>query len=370
MLLRKGSPSEEERWACDNVWKPGSLTLVVGAQQSFKSWAMVDLMYHATKGTNWLEHPLCDYDSILYVSNEKSRMAIYERLWLLFHGDVRLADKVYVKHREDRISFGNDNWDRMVGWVHEDLPGRLLIIFDTLTSLAPSGYDENNLKDVSRVLTAIRDLQEGSRMDILLVHHLNAMGERPRGHTALDGEVDGFVKFDRRGRDVDEVLVRFEPKDGLPSVGTYTFDANKGLFQRSQARSLHVGNLVNIVRWYQERNSGEGLTVKELRERFFNGYRYDQLEKEVNRAVDELQLKREQKRSMLTNREANLITVMTPEEREEVLATRRRVADIETEVEVRTSAELRSRDALDQKSRRALASVPQPTLFPDGTPGV
>ena len=162
MLLRKGEPKDEDRWACENVWKPGSLTLIVGAQQSFKSWSMFDLMYHAAKGTNWLDHPLCDYDAILYVSNEKSRQAIYERLWLLFHDDIRLADKVYVKHREDRISFGNDNWDDMVRWVHDDVPGRVLVILDTLTSLAPSGYDENNLKDVSRVLTAIRELQDGS----------------------------------------------------------------------------------------------------------------------------------------------------------------------------------------------------------------
>jgi hypothetical protein len=368
MLTAVGAPKDEERWACEQVWKPGSLTLVVGAQQSFKSWAMFDLMFHATQGTNWLEHPLCDYDAIFYVSNEKSKMAVYERLWLMFHSDIRAADKVYVKHREDRISFGNGAWQTFVEEVH-GTSGRLLIILDTLTSLAPAGYDENNLKDVSRVLQAIRDLQDGSRMDILLVHHLNAMGERPRGHTALDGEVDGFVKFDRRGRDQDEVMVRFEPKDGLPSVGTYTFDGLTGLFKRSQARSLHIGNLVGIVAWYQERNGGEGITVKEMRERFFNGYRYDQLQEQVDRGVDELRLKRELKRSMLTNREANIITVMPDEEREAILSMRRRVADIETETEVRVGAELRAQDMLDTKSRKALAAMPEPVLFPEDEAG-
>lgn len=365
LLLRRGEPKEEERWACDNVWKPGSLTLIVGAQQSFKSWAMFDLMYHAARGTNWLNHDLCDYDSIVYVSNEKSYTAIYERLWLLFEHDLKLANKIYVKHREDRIQFGNEQWVEFVRWMHEDLPGqRVLVILDTLTSLAPAGYDENNLKDVSRVLQAIRDLQQASRMDIMLVHHFNAMGERPRGHTSLDGEVDGFVKFDRRGHDLDEVMVRFEPKDGLPSLGTYTFDASKGMFKRAIARALHVGNLVGIIGWYQDRNSGEGITVKELKERFFNGYRYDQLEVEVMKGCDALQLKRENKRSMLTNREANIITVMSPEEREGILRLRRDVADVETMAEVRVSSELKARDLLDARARGALQAVPEPTLFP------
>jgi RecA-family ATPase len=360
LMLTKGAPKEESKWACHNVWKPGALTLIVGTQQSFKSWSMFDLMYHAAKGMDWLDHDLGAFDHIIYVSNEKSYEAIYERLWLLFSEDMQAADKVYVKHRGDRIQFGNEAWLRFVEWVHGELCGRVLIILDTLTSLAPAGYDENNLKDVSRVLQAIRDLQDDSRIDVMLVHHLNAMGERPRGHTALDGEVDGFVKFDRRGRDLDEVLVKFEPKDGLPTMGTFTFNAMKGMFKRASSRALHVGNLTNIIQWWQERNGGEGMTLKDLRDRFFNGYRYDQVEKEVMRGVEELALKREKRRSLLTNREAELITVMSVEEREETLRLRRKVTGIEVEAEVRTAAELKSRDVLDRRASRAIASMPDP----------
>ena len=355
----RGEPKDDEKWACANVWKPGALTLVIGTQQSFKSWSMFDLMYHAAKGTDWLERALNPYDAIVYVSNEKSYGAIYERLWLLFQKDMDLANKVYVKHREDRIQFGNENWNEFVYWLQNDLVGdRVLLILDTLTSLAPAGYDENNLKDVSKVLQAIRDLQQGTRFDTMLVHHLNAMGERPRGHTALDGEVDGFVKFDRRGRDLDEVLVKFEPKDGLPAVQTFTFDPTKGMFKRANARALHVGNLVNIIQWWQDRNGGEGMTVKELKERFFNMYRYEQVDRMVQQGVDELQLKREQRRSLLTNREANLVTVMTEEERKAVLDLRSKVRSIEVQKEVEVAQEIRARDTLDRHAREALSNIP------------
>lgn len=360
LIIERGEPQDDTRWACSNVWKPGALTLVVGTQQSFKSWSMFDLMYHAAKGTDWLDRSLTPYDAVVYVSNEKSFAAVYERLWLLFANDMDLAGKVHIRHREDRIQFGNENWERFVDWAHNELMGsRILLILDTLTSLAPAGYDENNLKDVSRVLNHIRELQQGERFDVMLVHHLNAMGERPRGHTALDGEVDGFVKFDRRGRDLDEVLVRFEPKDGLPSLQTFTFDSAKGMFKRATAKSLHVGSIKTIVQWHQERNSGEGMTVKELKERYFNMYRYDQVERAVEQAERELVLKREKRISLLTNREANLITVLSDEERDRILAHRRTVEDIEVENEARVSAEIRARDILERQAQAALDSLPE-----------
>ena len=317
MMLTEGPPKEDESWACSGVFKPGALTLVVGTQQSFKSWAMLDLMYHAAEGSNWLERGIVKYDAIVYVSNEKSKQAVYERMWTVFEERRDLAAKVYIFHREHRIHFGNEAWEDMVRWLKEEMVGsRILLVLDTLTSLAPAGYDENNLKDVSRVLDAIRQLQEDDRLDVMLVHHLNAMGERPRGHTALDGEVDGFVKFDRRGRDLDEVLVKFEPKDGTPQLQAFTFDQSTGLFKRATARALHAGNLRSVVQWHQERNNGEGMTVKELKERFFNMYRYDQVEAAVIKAEDALVLKRERRLSLITNREANIVTVMSDEERD------------------------------------------------------
>lgn len=339
MMLERGEPNEDESWAVRDVWKPGSLTLVVGTQQSFKSWSMMDLLYHAADGTNWLDKAIHEpYDHCVYVSGEKGSKAVYERLWLLFKDRHDLANKVLIKHRKDGLKFGSDTWSAFVEEVHL-LPGRrTLVILDTLTSLAPGGYDENNLKDVSRMLESVRALQKGETVDVILVHHLNAAGERPRGHSALDGEVDGFVRMDRRGRDIDEVLVRFEPKDGLPSMGSYRFDPKQGMFQRASARALHIANLKHVVQWWQDRNNGEGITMRELRDTFYSSYRYHQVEEMVQRALDELVLRKEERTSMLTNRTANIITVMDDEERESILRQRRSVKEAEVEAEAKQQA--------------------------------
>jgi RecA-family ATPase len=359
MMQRYGAPKENTAWGCYNVWKPGALTLVVGTQQSFKSWAMFDLMLHAAQGKDWLGHALDDFGAVVYVSNEKSQQAVYERLYKVFSEDKRAANKVYIYHRGDRIHFGNENWKRMVQFIKDDLPSqRVLLILDTLTSLAPPGYDENSLTHVSVVLEAIRDVQDEARVDVMLLHHLNAAGERPRGHTSLDGEADGFVRMNRKGRDMDEVFVTFEPKDGLPSTGAFRFNPDTGTFKRSASRALHISNLREIVRWWEERNNGEGITIKEMRERFYTAHRYDAVEKVVDEAIRQLVLKREVRRSMLTNREANLINTLSEEEREIILERRRRDYDIERDVEVKANAEMEARQVMEGKARRASQFLP------------
>ena len=357
-LMTRGAPKNDELWACENVFKPGSLTLIVGAPMSFKSWGAFDLLLRAAEGSAWLDRPIIKYDSIVYVSNEKSSSAVYERLWKVFSTKLSAADRVHVKHREDRISFGNENWRAFVEWVHNDLPGRVLVVLDTLTSLVPPGHDENNLTDVSRILTEIRGLQQGERIDVVLVHHLNAMGERPRGHTALEGEVDGFVKFDRRGRDYDEVLIKFEPKDGTAQVEAFRFNADTGEFRSSTGRALHVQSLVEIIKWWGDRNNGEGITIGDLRGKFFTGHRWEQIEKEVDRAVEELALKKEERRYRLTNRTAVVISVMTDEERDEIKRTRRHVEGIDAEAEARTNAAIRMQETMERRAGRAVLNIP------------
>ena len=359
MMQRFGAPSENESWGCYNVWKPGALTLVVGTQQSFKSWAMFDLMLHAAQGKDWFGHALDDFGAVVYVSNEKSQQAVYERLYKVFEGDKKAANKVYVFHRGDRIHFGNDNWKELVRFIKEDLPAqRVLLILDTLTSLAPPGYDENSLTHVSVVLESIRDVQDEARVDVMLLHHLNAMGERPRGHTSLDGEADGFVRMNRKGRDVDEVLVTFEPKDGLPSTGAFRFLPETGTFQRSTARQLHIKNVEAIVRWWEERNNGEGITIKQMRERFYMAHRYDAVNKVIDAAVEQLILRRETRTSMLTNREANLINTMPAEQREVILSRRQRDADIQRDVEVKANAEMEAKEVMERDARKATSYLP------------
>ena len=358
-ILTDGPPQEDQAWNCVDVWKPGALTLVVGTQQSFKSWSMFDLMLNAAKGTDWLGHALVPFDTIVYISNEKSKQAVYERMHILFAKEKEAANKVYVRHRGDRIHFGNAAWDKLAVWLRDEMGDkRVLLVLDTLTSLAPPGYDENNLKDVGKALAAIGEIQDGSSVDVMLVHHLNAGGGRPRGHTSLDGAVDGFVRFDRRGRDSPEVIVRFEPKDGMPSTSTHRFLPAHGLFERSQGRKLDVANLRPLVEWWEDANRGDGITVKNIRDRFYNGHRHDQVAKVVQIACDQNVLRQEVRQSLLTNREANLINTVTEQQKLQLEHEDGAVREVQAKVQAETDARMRGEDLMRKRAAKAMHGAP------------
>jgi hypothetical protein len=247
----------EERWVCENVWKPGSLTLVVGKQQSFKSWLAIELMRCALSGDDFLGHEMkMPYDSVVYMTGEKSPRAVLERMYDSYRDQMELAEHIHVVTRKERARIGESGWDELVQKVHSIKgKGRVMVILDTLASLAPGGYDENSFMHVSRVLDALKFMASDERVDMFLIHHTGAMGLRPRGHTALDGDVDGFIRMERLGSDGTDVLITTEPKDGSQTSRPWRFDINAYQFtQKGAVAGASPYVWTQLVKEYHERN--------------------------------------------------------------------------------------------------------------------
>ena len=66
-----------------------------------------------------------------------------------------------------------------------------LLIIDTW-SRATRGADENNHIDMSNAIGVLDDLREQHGLSNLIVHHTNAAGEKPRGHTSLTGAYEAL----------------------------------------------------------------------------------------------------------------------------------------------------------------------------------
>ncbi len=82
-----------------------------------------------------------------------------------------------------------------------------LVIIDTF-SAATTGMDENSSKDVSQVRARIVKIQLDCNCTVLFVHHMNASGERQRGHSSITADVESVLKID--------MLTRFEGKTPVP----------------------------------------------------------------------------------------------------------------------------------------------------------
>lgn len=81
-----------------------------------------------------------------------------------------------------------------------------LVIIDTF-SAATTGMDENSSKDVSTVRARLVRIETECRCTVLFVHHMNASGERQRGHSSITADVESVIKI--------EMLVRWENKQQI-----------------------------------------------------------------------------------------------------------------------------------------------------------
>src|SRR5690606_30260777 len=70
-----------------------------------------------------------------------------------------------------------------------------LVVIDTLARSIPGG-DENSATDMGRAIASCERIQRAIGATVMLVHHVNAGGERERGSSALRGAVDTMIKMD------------------------------------------------------------------------------------------------------------------------------------------------------------------------------
>lgn len=192
------------------------LATFLGAPESFKTFAALQLGLAGAAGKPWLGMELGDPRPFVYVAAEKSRATIRDRLERMTRSMPPIA-QVRIVHRAG-VTFGDRAaWDRVVELV-DALGPRTFVVVDTIASVAGSGFDENSGKDMATVLAALRRLGD-TGATVAALHHPNKHGDgsggvRLRGHSSLWGEADGVLDFTRPDRAVDAAIVRLEPKDG------------------------------------------------------------------------------------------------------------------------------------------------------------
>lgn len=196
-------------WMLEGGIVHGALCQWLGSWESFKTMAMLQLGACSATGRPWLGMAVEDAP-FLYVSNEKSPETIRDRLRRIMPPGV-LRDRVVIVHRRG-VRFDR-RWDEVIRRA-EDMGGPFVGL-DTLSSLAPAGWNENRSEHMSVALDAIRQLTS-TGATAALAHHPSKVsgGGVGRGHGSLDGEVDGTLEFDRPEREGLKLTLGIRPKDG------------------------------------------------------------------------------------------------------------------------------------------------------------
>jgi hypothetical protein len=193
-------------WRVDGVLYEGDFALSYGASQSGKSFLAVDLGLAVARGAPFLGKATSQ-GAVLYQAGEGG-LGLLNRLKAYRHNH-RLAGQalpfILLPARLDL--FGGDETngvepflaeiEAFKTWLADPLR---LVVIDTFSTATP-GANENASEDMSRALCNIQRIQEGARCAVLVVHHKNAGGEKPRGHTSLYANADTALEVIRDDKD-------------------------------------------------------------------------------------------------------------------------------------------------------------------------
>ena len=187
-------------WLVDGMMFCGDLGLSYGASQSGKSFLSVDMGLAIARGEPFLGKRT-KKGAVLYQAGEGglgliSRLKAYRQYHGLAAKDlpfVLLPSRVDLyAHDGDADAFLSEIL-AFKAWLTEPLA---LVVIDTFATASP-GANENASEDVSRVLRNAQRIQEEAGCAVLLVHHKNASGEKPRGHTSLYANADTALEVSR-----------------------------------------------------------------------------------------------------------------------------------------------------------------------------
>lgn len=128
-----------------------------------------------------------------YFQNEAADVADFE----IYGWPVDLSDELEME------GFARE----AVKFVKRKGADRLLIVFDTL-NLCIGDSDENSARDMGRVVGHAQMLARMTRAHIMIVHHTSvADNGRPRGSTAMHGNIDTMLVLRKVEGQGDETLV-------------------------------------------------------------------------------------------------------------------------------------------------------------------
>lgn len=217
-------PGPEHEWLIKGFLTRGERSMCAGASQAGKSFFILDVALAVARGVPFRGLKTLK-GGVIYQAGEggrglKKRLRAYRQRHGLTTQDalpfVLLPSPIDLYASEDQTDLfiaETKHWASTF-----DVPLELVVI-DTLSAATP-GANENASEDMSKVLMRCARICEATNAHVMLVHHMNAGGEKPRGHTSVFANLDNVISVkkvegmtDADGRQIREATVT-KQKDG------------------------------------------------------------------------------------------------------------------------------------------------------------
>ena len=205
-------PGLEHEWLIKGLLTRGERSMVAGPSQSGKSFAVLDLALAVARGVDYAAYSKVGGQSgwqvrqfktlhggVVYQAGEGGR-GIKKRLraYREHHGIAAGSDLPFVLLPAAIDLFASDDHTNMMldeirHWASTFTVPLELIVIDTLSAATP-GANENTSEDMSRVLARCERIAQATKAHVMIVHHMNAAGAKPRGHTSIFANLDNALE--------------------------------------------------------------------------------------------------------------------------------------------------------------------------------
>jgi hypothetical protein len=176
-------------WVVEGFFSQGSVSLLFGKPGSKKTYLTMDAALHVALGLDWLGHHV-EQGPVLFI-DEESGLRRLKRRWRELarcHGVTEDQElPVYFTSLEQfTLGSGTDDILALEQIINQVQPA--LIIVDALVDIT-GGSDENDARQMHRVMQDLRYLADRHSVAIAVIHHSGKAGAY-RGSSAILGAVD------------------------------------------------------------------------------------------------------------------------------------------------------------------------------------
>jgi hypothetical protein len=222
------TPGPEHDYLIDDFLTAGDKSVIGGPSKSGKSFLSIHAGLAIARGVEFfgrkVKRGLVVYQAGEGARGVKKRLRAYRR-----HFNVARDEDIPFVLLQSRIDLHSPEGDtapliaeiKAIQALYPDHPLRMVVI-DTLAT-AQGGADENSGRDMGAVMGNVDRLSRECGAHVCLVHHLNANGNKLRGHTSIYANIDQVitvvrddetkvrtVTLDKQKDDPDGITVRFE----------------------------------------------------------------------------------------------------------------------------------------------------------------
>ncbi|OOY19581.1 hypothetical protein BMI86_13145 [Thioclava sp. DLFJ5-1] len=203
------APDMKRDYVVKNLFNSKEVSMIIGAPGLGKTAIVAAIAAHASLGRDFGGF-YAKESCVLYFAAEDS-------YGVLCRAHPYLAEPAYGSAPFYVMPFAPDLTERRI--VDEIIAEaqnlmtkhgmtRILIVFDTMNRVI-GGNDENSAAVMGLVLQHAAEIAAATNGAVVFVHHVgNGDGGRPRGSTALEGNVDGLYVLTKADNDAKLVLLR------------------------------------------------------------------------------------------------------------------------------------------------------------------